>query len=128
MFLGEKQVFERSVRLRFSMISLIGRNGVHVCDQLIGMAGIGNGALNMIFSNVEPSRRMQAYALQQCVAGAAGFIVTTLVSLRVSHIQQSGNVFLGLHVYAQQVVSAIGFLITAGILLYLNFGVLPERK
>ena len=71
---------------------------------------------------------MQAYALQQCVAGAAGFIVTTLVSLLVSHIQQSGNVFLGLHVYAQQVASAIGFLITLGILFYLNLVVSTKKK
>lgn len=101
---------------------------LHYVLYAIGMAGIGNGALNMIFSNVEPSRRMQAYALQQCVAGAAGFIVTTLVSLLVSHIQQSGNVFLGLHVYAQQVASAIGFLITLGILFYLNLVVSTKKK
>lgn len=101
---------------------------IHYVLYAIAMAGIGNGALNMIFSNVEPSRRMQAYALQQCISGAVGFAVTALVSLLVHSIQNNGNVFLGMNVYAQQVVSAIGFLITVLLIFYLNIVVRKSHR
>ncbi len=86
----------------------------------IGMAGVNSGEINLIYDYVAPENRTGALALKNTLAGTLGFLSTLAASALVSHIQASGNRFLGISVYAQQVLSAIGLLITLGILLYLH--------
>lgn len=86
----------------------------------VAMAGINSGAINLIYDYVGHERRVSALALKSTLSGFAGFFTTLLVSLLVEDIQRRGNSFLGMNVYAQQVVSAIGFVIVIGILVYLN--------
>ncbi|MDR0426268.1 MAG: MFS transporter [Clostridiales bacterium] len=88
--------------------------------QAVAMAGINSGAVNLIYDNVEPKQRMRAYALQQSITGVIGFGTTTVMSLLVTFIQKNGNHFLGMNVYAQQVMSAIGALVVVLILVYVN--------
>ena len=86
----------------------------------IGMAGINSAVINLIYDYVEKEKRIGALALKSTFAGFAGFFTTLIVSPLVSHIQNNGNQFLGLHVYAQQVVSAIAVVLLIVLLLYLN--------
>jgi len=86
----------------------------------IGMAGINSGAINLIYDYVEQKKRVVALAISQALSGFAGFFTTVLVSPLVAYIQERGNVFLGMNVYAQQVVSAFAFLLILVILVYLN--------
>ena len=86
----------------------------------IGMAGVNSGEINLIYDYVAPENRTGALALKNTLAGTLGFLSTLAASALVSHIQASGNRFFGISVYAQQVLSAIGLLITLGILLYLH--------
>ena len=83
------------------------------------MAGIGNAAMNVVFDYVDAPKRADALAVTQVVAGICGFATTLLASPLVTHIQENGNKFMGIHLYAQQVLSllscglyllAIGFL------------------
>ena len=86
----------------------------------IGMAGINSAVINLIYDYVDKEKRTGALALKSTLAGFAGFFTTLLVSPLVSYIQKNGNIFLGMHVYAQQVVSAIAFILMAITLIYLN--------
>ncbi len=86
----------------------------------IAMGGINSGAINLIYDYVEPNKRTSALALNSTLAGIAGFLSTLAVSPLVSYVQNNGNAFFGLNVYAQQVTSAIGFLLTIGVLVYVN--------
>lgn len=100
---------------------------MHYVLYAIGMAGINSGEINLIYDYVSPKKRIGALALKSTLAGFTGFFTTILVSLLVERIQNNGNSFLGLNVYAQQVVSLIGVLVVPGLLLYVNI-VLKNQK
>ncbi len=87
----------------------------------VAMAGINSGTINLIYDYVPHKQRVAALALQNSLAGIAGFLTTTVVSLLVEYIQKNGNTFLGMKLYAQQVVSAIGFIMAVLTELYLIF-------
>ncbi|MBQ8295366.1 MAG: MFS transporter, partial [Clostridia bacterium] len=86
----------------------------------IAMAGINSAVINLIYDYVDKEKRIGALALKSTLAGFAGFFTTLLVSPLVSYIQKNGNTFLGLNVYAQQVVSVIAVVLLTVLLIYLN--------
>ena len=85
------------------------------------MAGINSGEMNLIYDNVEKQYIMGALALRNTFSGLIGFATTLAISPLVAHIQNNGNKFLGVSVYAQQVVSAFGAVIVFIILICLIF-------
>ena len=86
----------------------------------IAMAGINSAVINLIYDYVDKEKRIGALALKSTLAGFAGFFTTLAVSPLVSSIQENGNTFLGLNVYAQQVVSAIAVVLVVVLIIYLN--------
>jgi MFS family permease len=94
----------------------------------VAMAGINSATINLIYDYVDKEKRIGALALNSTLAGVAGFITTIAVSPLVSYIQKNGNSFLGLNVYAQQVVSVISAIILIGLILYLNLVVRKKNK
>ena len=93
---------------------------LHYLLYALGSAGITSGEINLIYESVDHEHRMGALALKSTVAGLAGFGTSLLVSPLVDHIQKNGNRFLGMDLYAQQVLSAITFLLTVVLLIYIN--------
>lgn len=86
----------------------------------LGSAGITSGEINLIYESVEREQRMGALALKSTLSGLAGFAASLLVSPLVDRIQANGNRFWGMHLYAQQVLSAITLSITVILLIYIN--------
>ena len=86
----------------------------------IAMAGINSATVNLIYDYVDREKRIGALALKATLAGFAGFFTTLIVSPFVSYIQSNGNKFLGIDVYAQQVMSAIAVILIAVLIVYLN--------
>ena len=86
----------------------------------ISMAGINSGCLNLVYDYVQPKRRVGALALQNTVAGMAGFLTTLVASTAVDHIQASGNMLFGMPVYAQQVLAAFSALLSVATVIYLR--------
>lgn len=93
---------------------------IHYLLYALGSAGITSGEINLVYESVDHEHRMGALALKSTVSGLAGFAASLAVSPLVDSIQENGNRFLGMQVYAQQVLSAITLLITLGILIYIN--------
>ena len=93
----------------------------------IAMAGISSASINLIYDYVEPRQRIQALAVNATFSGFAGFLVTLLMSRLVAHIQQNGNRFLGIPIYAQQVMSSFSFIITVVLIIYM-LTVVPKIK
>ncbi len=87
----------------------------------ISMAGLNSGLTNLVYDYVPHEQRVAALALQNSIAGVVGFGTTCVAGLLVDHIQEKGNVFWGMNLYAQQVVSAISFVVSILLLLYLVF-------
>lgn len=94
----------------------------------VAMAGINSAVINLIYDYVDKEKRIGALALKSTIAGFAGFFTTLAVSPLVSHIQECGNMFLGMNVYAQQVVSAIAAILLVVLIVYLNLVVRKIRK
>jgi hypothetical protein len=69
---------------------------------------------------VDKEKRVGALAISSTLSGFAGFFTTLLVSPLVTYIQENGNMFLGIPLYAQQLVSLITVLLMVVLLLYLN--------
>ena len=101
---------------------------IHYMLYAIAMAGINSATINLIYDYVDKTKRVGALALKSTLAGFAGFFTTILISPLVSYIQKNGNVFLGMHVYAQQVVSAIAAALLVVLLIYLNMVVLKIKR
>ena len=86
----------------------------------IATAGINSATINLIYDYVEKEKRIGALALSNTFSGIAGFLATLAVSPLVAYIQNNGNRFLGVNVYAQQVVSALAVGLLLLLILYLN--------
>lgn len=86
----------------------------------IGMAGINSSTINLIYDYVSEENRVGALAISGSLSGFAGFFITLLVSPLVEYIQNNNNIFLGINVYAQQVVSFFAVIILVSLIIYLN--------
>lgn len=73
----------------------------------IGMAGMNSGELNIVLDYTSRELRVGAIAIKGTICGFTGFFSTLAVTPLVDHIQANGNKLFGMHVYAQQVTSAI---------------------
>jgi len=93
----------------------------------IAMGGINSALTNLVFDMVGPEKRSNALALSQAVSGVLGFVTTLIVSGLVSHIQENGNRFFGMDLYAQQVTSALAFVFTAVSVIYVLFVLHPGK-
>lgn len=86
----------------------------------IALGGINSALINLVFDYVPFEKRADSLAICQAASGLCGFLATLASSVLVSYIQAKGNYFLGLQVYAQQVVSAIALVIVILALLYIR--------
>ena len=90
--------------------------------------GAPGAMINMVINEVPENRSADALAFCQSVGGITGFGCTLLMSSLVNKIQQDGNMFFGMNVYAQQVVSVIASLITVVACVYLWLGFFERKK
>ena len=84
----------------------------------IALGGINSALINLIFDYVPTESRADSIAITQALAGLVGFLTTLCISPVVSFIQKSGNSIFGLHIYAQQLVTAIALIFTVTAIFY----------
>ena len=92
----------------------------------ISMAGINSALTNLVLDYAPYALRTEALALSRTVYGLAGFFTTLAVSPLVTYIQNNGNRFLNLPLYAQQVVSAMAVLFCSVLVCFLWFGIMKR--
>lgn len=88
--------------------------------QGIALGGVNSALINLVFDYVVYTRRADSLAICQAASGTVGFFSTLCVSPLVTHIQNNGNEFMGIHVYAQQVVSVIGLIFSVFAIIYVK--------
>ena len=86
----------------------------------VAMAGVGVSDTSLIFEYVPLSTRVGVMAIKGTGCGIISFVVTLAMSSLVRHIQENGNTFLGMNVYAQQVGSAIALIGVLVLIVYVN--------
>lgn len=90
-------------------------------------AGIGANLLNVTYSYVDDKYFSEAMAIKNSIGGICGFLASLGASALLANIQNSGNTFLGMHVYGQQVLSAISFFFMIAAILFTRF-VIEKQK
>lgn len=111
--------------------SLGGRVGFIIFYVLyaITMAGMNSGIMNLIFDYVPKEKRTGAIAILYTVGGLVGFLSTLAVKPVVDAVQANGNKFLFIDgIYAQQILSVLGALLTLATLAYINLCVKKLTK
>ena len=77
----------------------------------VSVAGLNQNMYNVCYSYVESDYIVQAMAIKNSIGGIAGFLVSLGAAKIVDIIQSNGNMIFGFHVYAQQFLSGISFVI-----------------
>ena len=128
--LGDKRSFVTSMSVSLTAMTaglIINSLGGKVCHILfyvlyaLTLAGMNSGVMNIIFDYVEREKRNGAVAILYTIGGLVGFGATLIVKPLVDYIQNSNNSFLFIeHVYAQQILSLLGALLSLASLIYIN--------
>ena len=94
----------------------------------IAMAGLNSGLWNILFDFVPASDRAAGLGINNTFGGITALIASLVGSAILSHIQGNGNMLFGFHVYAQQVLSAIAFVILIGLCIYMRAVIAKMKK
>lgn len=89
--------------------------------------GINSNSYNILYSYVDNSYISEALAIKNCIAGVSGFVAALIAGKLLSFVQANGNAFLGIPMFGQQLLSAVSFVLTTLVLLYVRF-VLSRQK
>lgn len=120
----------------FAMMFATPANGhilypVYSVFSAMAFGGINSAEVNIVYDYIEPAKRMNVVAVKQTLYGLCGFGMTVVVTPLVNYIQKSGNMIFGINVYAQQILSAMSFVMILLLMLYVNKFILkikPENK
>ena len=94
----------------------------------LSLAGINGGLINIVFDYVDETDRTAVLGIKTAIGGVCGFLASILGGKLLEAIQAGGNTFLGINVYAQQVLSFITFLGILLILVYMKRTVLKLKR
>lgn len=89
----------------------------------VSIAGIGQNSYNILYSYVPEEYFVEASAIKNSIGGICGFGASLLGGMILDKVQSGGNMVFGIHIYGQQILSAISFLLIITALLYLHFAV-----
>ena len=84
------------------------------------MGGINSAQINLIFDYVNPYQRSDALAIKQTIYGICGFVATLVFTPLFNYIQGTGNNIFGMHIYPQQLLSAVAFVLTILLIIYID--------
>lgn len=76
----------------------------------VSLAGLNSGLMNIVFDYTDEKNRTAVLGIKTAVGGVFGFLATIAGGKLLDIIQGNGNTFLGINVYAQQVLSFITFI------------------
>lgn len=86
----------------------------------ISQAGTNQNSYNIVYSYVDAKYISQAMALKNCIGGLFGFGASVIAGKILTAVSESGNTLFGIHVYGQQVLSAISFVFVAAAAIYVK--------
>lgn len=92
----------------------------------VSLAGTNQNSQNIIYSYIEKPFIVHALAIKNSISGIAGFAASLFAGRLLSYIQNNGNMFLGIHIYAQQVMSALSLIFVIATILFTHFVVCKQ--
>lgn len=131
--IGDKRSFITSMSISLTAMCIgliINSLGGVVCHIIfyvlyaITLAGTNSGIMNLIFDYVPKEKRTGAVAILYTIGGLVGFLSTLAVKPLIDMVQSNNNSFLFIEdIYAQQILSVLGALLTIATFIYINTAV-----
>jgi len=82
-------------------------------------AGTNQNSYSMVYSYVDSQYIVYAMAIKNCIGGLFGFAASILGGKILDIVQANNNIFFGVHIYGQQLLSAMSFIITVLCIIYI---------
>ena len=82
------------------------------------LAGTNQNSFNITYSYVDLEYITQAMAIKNSIGGLCGFGASLAAGKLLGAVQAHGNTFFGVHVYGQQILSAISFVIVIAAIIF----------
>lgn len=86
----------------------------------MSMAGLSMNSFNIVYSYVDRRYVVEAMAIKNSIGGLCGFLISIIAGRILHYVQAAGNTFFGLHIYGQQLLSAISFILMLCAALYVR--------
>lgn len=93
----------------------------------IAIAGLNQNSFNIAYSYVASDYITEALAIKNCIGGLCGFGASLLGSRILKYIQSNGNSIFGIHIYGQQLLGGISFLLVIAALAVMVFVVGKQK-
>jgi hypothetical protein len=77
----------------------------------VAIGGLNQNSFNIAYSYVDSNYITEALAIKNCLGGVCGFLASLAGGAILRYVQRNGNTLFGIHVYGQQVLAAISFLL-----------------
>ena len=77
----------------------------------VATAGLNQNSFNIAYSYVDSNYITEALAIKNCIGGLGGFGASLLGSRILKYIQANGNSIFGIHLYGQQFLASISFVL-----------------
>ena len=100
---------------------------VYTIMSAISLAGLNQNSFNIIYSYVDSEYITEALAIKSCIGGLFGFGASLVGGQILRYIQGNGNMLFGIHVYGQQVLAIISFILVI-LALLIAFFVIGKQK
>ncbi len=82
------------------------------------VAGTNQNSFNIAYSYVDAAYISQAMAFKNCIGGVLGFGASLMAGVILNAVKANGNCIFGVHIYGQQILSAISFVIAVIAIIY----------
>jgi MFS family permease len=94
----------------------------------IGSAAVAISSTNLLLELTPVEHQPTALSVMTIITGVLSFLATLAVSPFIDFMQGRGNELFGMHVYAQQILSALCALFYLLLILYYNLVFLNEKR
>ena len=101
---------------------------VYVALSSLGMAGLNQNSMNVVYGCVEEKYFAEASAIKNCICGICGFGTSLIASLVLEYIQRNGNKLFGISIYAQQALAIPAMLLMLSAAIYAYFVIEKRQK
>ncbi len=91
------------------------------------VAGTNMNSYNIAYNYVDSKYISQAMAIKNSIGGIAGFLASLVGSRILTAVQNNGNQLFGIHIYGQQILSLISFVIMTIAILFIKFKIEKEK-
>ena len=93
----------------------------------VAAAGTSQNFFSIAYSYVDGDYFVEASAIKNSISGILGFAASIGASALLDYIQNNGNMLFGIHVYGQQVLSAISFAFVLAAILFNHFVIRKQK-